>query len=259
MIEMLARFVDDPTVSAVLLAMAGAVIGLWLAGAWWAFSDASRRTDSELARFLAAGWVILSTPVLLPLSLAVYTLVRPQTTVGELRSRALAAQLGPLIAEEASCGACGAATDPGWRRCPSCTEWLQAPCAHCSAWSDIELEHCPYCGSESLDLPGVSTLPLEPVAAVGPTLESPGVAAFIATGRAATDAAGEPVAAIDEAQPAAFAAVAHADRRAFRRDASRRDGLPAREAPTNQETPGARRVRRSGPRLAGGRIVRTSP
>jgi hypothetical protein len=250
MIETLTRFVDDPTVSGVLLALLAAAIGMWLAASWWVYSDASRRTESELARFMAVGWMIVSTPVLLPLSLGVYTLLRPQTTLGEIRTRRLALELAPFVSEQLGCGACGAATDPGWRRCPTCTEWLQAPCAHCEGWSDIELDFCPFCGSETLDFPRVTSRAPEPVAPVGWALESPGLSGLVADGAAAAAFAEG-----DLASPAAVGSSSFAGDGARPPAAGSLDGRDARE----RATPGARRVRRGGRHPAGGRLARTSP
>jgi len=76
--DLLAETLNDPAVGAVGTAVVLAGIALWLAAAWWAYADAARRTESSLAGFVAAGWIILSTPLLLPLSLAAYAFARPQ-------------------------------------------------------------------------------------------------------------------------------------------------------------------------------------
>lgn len=156
MIEILTRFAANPAVSGVLFAVGLAALGLWLAAAWWTYLDISRRSDSELARLLAPSWVVISTPLLLPLALGVYTLLRPQQTVGDRRTRSLVTALGPELAHVDSCPGCGERADDAWRRCPSCTTWLQAPCAHCGGWSNVQLELCPWCGSDVLDIPRVA-------------------------------------------------------------------------------------------------------
>lgn len=156
MIEILTRFAANPAVSGILFAVALAAIGLWLAATWWTYLDISRRSDSELARLLAPSWVVVSTPLLLPLSLGVYTLVRPQQTVGDRRTRTLVSALAPELSHADACPGCGERADEAWRRCPSCATWLQAPCAHCGGWSNVQLELCPWCGSDVLDIPSVS-------------------------------------------------------------------------------------------------------
>src|SRR5256885_317544 len=48
---------SDPTVGAIGLALAGAAAGLWLAAAWWAYTDMGRRTTLELVRLMAVAWI----------------------------------------------------------------------------------------------------------------------------------------------------------------------------------------------------------
>src|SRR5829696_5148507 len=126
--DLVAQTLADPAVGAVGTAIALAGIALWLAGAWWAYADATHRTESVLPGFIAAGWIVLSTPLLLPLSLAVYAAARPQVTAADQRARALAMQLS-ATAPGPTCPACAAAVDAAWLRCPECTTWLASPCA----------------------------------------------------------------------------------------------------------------------------------
>ena len=73
----------------------------------------------------------MSTPLLVPMSLAIYALARPQQTAAEYRTRRLAHELVDQLENSApdSCLSCGSTVDPGWLRCPSCTTWLALPCA----------------------------------------------------------------------------------------------------------------------------------
>lgn len=158
MTDFLAQTLADPTVSAVGSAIGISFVALWLAAAWWAYSDAARRTESTFAAFLAAGWVVLSTPLLLPIALAIYTFARPQVTAAEHRSRALVAELGATTSYGPACVGCGAPIETAWLRCPDCATWLAAPCAGCGGWSDPRLEICPWCGREGHDAPAVETL-----------------------------------------------------------------------------------------------------
>ncbi|HEV2006256.1 MAG TPA: hypothetical protein VGQ85_06530, partial [Candidatus Limnocylindrales bacterium] len=68
----IANLVDTSLISGVAFAIGIAGIGLWLAAAWWTYGDMARRTNSDLARYGAAAWIILSTPALLLMSLPVY-------------------------------------------------------------------------------------------------------------------------------------------------------------------------------------------
>lgn len=157
MSDLIAQTLNDPALGAVGTAVVMAVIALWLAGAWWAYADAARRTGSSLAGFVAAGWITLSTPLLLPLSLAAYAFARPQVAAADQRTRQLALELA-MTPALAACPACAEAIEPTWLRCPSCATWLAAPCAHCGAWSEAGLEICPMCGSDTRAQPFVQGL-----------------------------------------------------------------------------------------------------
>ena len=87
MTQILDNLSNDPTIGAIGLAIVGAAAGLWLAAAWWTYTDMARRTTFEVVRLGAVAWVLLSTPVLLPLALGTYLLVRPQQTVAERRAQ----------------------------------------------------------------------------------------------------------------------------------------------------------------------------
>ncbi len=155
-------FLANPIVGSVGAAIAIAGVALWLAAAWWAWQDATRRTESTLVAFMAAAWIIISTPLLLPFSLAVYAVARPAVTAAEHRAEALVAALRADDAADSSCPACASRIDQGWVRCPQCTTWLAAPCTSCGEWSPAGLELCPFCGREGHAGPAV-----EDVAAVG--------------------------------------------------------------------------------------------
>lgn len=155
--DLIAQTLSDPAIGAFGTAVAMAAVALWLAGAWWAYADAARRAESSLAGFVAAGWIILSTPLLLPLSLAVYAFARPQVTAADRRTRSLAQELSMTPARPA-CATCAQPVDVTWLRCPSCTSWLAAPCSDCGGWSDASLDVCPWCGGEERDAPAVESL-----------------------------------------------------------------------------------------------------
>lgn len=149
--DVLAGVLGSPVVTATLMASGVTLAVVWLAGTWWAYLDISRRTTSELARFGAMSLVIVSTPLLLPLSLVVYTLVRPQTTSAERRAAELASGLGPALAGRVRCETCNDVVDPEWRRCPSCATWLASSCDACGEWSEIAFDVCPWCAAAKVD------------------------------------------------------------------------------------------------------------
>jgi len=160
--DILDQILSNPIGPAIGTAIGAALVALWLAVAWWAYADASRRTGSIPAALLAAAWIIASTPLLVPLSLPIYTLVRPHDSAAERRTRRLAAELADVLEQTAAprCLGCGRDVDPAWQRCPSCAAWLALPCAACAAWSDRTLAVCPYCGAEERTEPAMQ--PLEP-------------------------------------------------------------------------------------------------
>lgn len=165
--ELIDDFLASPIVSAAVMAMAGATIALWVAAAWWAYADAIRRTETTLAGYVAAAWIILSTPLMLPLSVAAYALARPPVPAGEGRVRTLVEALR-ATADGPACGTCGEPIDGAWLRCPDCATWLATPCASCGGWSEAGLELCPWCGEEARGEPYVPDL--VPAAAPMPRL-----------------------------------------------------------------------------------------
>jgi len=167
MTDIVASIFDNPIFPAIGLALAATVGALWVAGSWWAYHDASWRTGSTFLGLVAAGWIAISSPLLLPLSLGVYTLVRPQHTAAEGRSRRLVeALVAQLDSEDATfCATCTAEIDRDWLRCPECASWLATPCSNCGGWSERSLDICPWCGNEERDEPAVEVR--RPAAATG--------------------------------------------------------------------------------------------
>lgn len=162
--QVLDTLVNDPTVGAIGLALAGTALGLWLAAAWWTYTDMARRSSSELARLTAVAWVLLSSPVLLPLALPAYLLARPQATVAERRAQRLFQAIEPAMAD-GRCPSCDSSVDVDWRRCPTCTAWLASACADCGEWSALDLDSCPWCAGDKAR--GVTTVESgQPAAAV---------------------------------------------------------------------------------------------
>lgn len=160
MADLISRTLADPAVTAIGTAILVAGVALWLAAAWWAYADAARRTDSQLAALIVAGWIVVSTPLLLPFSLTIYALARPQQTAAERRTRRLAAELVDLAEMTAAplCPGCRAPVDVSWLRCPACTTWLATPCARCGSWSERTLPACPWCGAEDRSDPVAETV-----------------------------------------------------------------------------------------------------
>ncbi|MEO7663757.1 MAG: hypothetical protein ABIV26_01415, partial [Candidatus Limnocylindrales bacterium] len=171
MSDLIARFIANPFVTSLLLGLAATVAGLWLAACWWAYRDAARRTGGGVAPFLASAWIFLSTPLMLPMSVAAYTLLRPQEAAGDRRVRGLLGSLDAAELDDRVCPSCAAVVDPAWRRCPICAEWLGLQCDRCERWAPRDAELCPWCAwapGERTDVPmviGTATHPFAPALA----------------------------------------------------------------------------------------------
>lgn len=189
MADILAQVLANPIVSSTLVALGVGGLALWLAAAWWAYGDASHRNESTVTALAAAGWILISTPLMLPLALGIYRYVRPEISAADARAERLAialaeASVGPR------CPTCTASIQAAWRRCPSCATWLAAPCAACGAWSDPTFDICPRCAAEARSEPSVG--PLAAGAAGVPAWATP--SAFW-VGQQAAAAGGSPAAA----------------------------------------------------------------
>jgi RNA polymerase subunit RPABC4/transcription elongation factor Spt4 len=151
--DVFSEILSNPTVHVVGLAILLAVVALWLAAAWWAYNDASRRRESSLVGFGAAAWIILSTPLLLPLSLGIYAMARPQATASDDRTQSLMVRLQEIAGDRPTCPTCDAAVDADWIRCPMCATWFAFGCESCGELSAAGLEVCPFCGADREPIP----------------------------------------------------------------------------------------------------------
>src|SRR3977135_935626 len=87
--QVIAGIGANPVVRTVVTGAVVYIVIVWLAVAFWAYQDARRRHASPVAPYLASGAVVLASPVLFPLALMVYRVVRPAETLSEARARAL--------------------------------------------------------------------------------------------------------------------------------------------------------------------------
>ena len=144
---MIGQVLSNPIVVASGLVIVGVMVVAWLVATLWVFQDAAHRSDHALVRYLAAGWILASGPLLLPLSLPIYNLVRPAALSGDRELQVVEDLLG-LRAERPSCFACAARIDPAWVRCPACSTWLAALCDRCERWAPRDANICPWCAWE---------------------------------------------------------------------------------------------------------------
>jgi hypothetical protein len=145
LLGILGQVLANPFVTTSLAVIGGATVAAWLLAVMWAFRQVADRTDNVLARYLAAAWVLLSTPLLLPLSVAVVTLVRPHEVAGERRIARLLETVRARLDLAPACGACGRAMDERWVRCPDCAAWTGRQCERCERWAPPDAGICPWC------------------------------------------------------------------------------------------------------------------
>ena len=122
---------------------------LWLAAAYWAFRDAQGRSDNPLAPYLAAAFVIVFTPLLFPLAVFTYKVVRPQERIGEVYERNLAEEA--MLAEIEAiphCPTCDRRVESAWIICPTCRTRLNRVCPNCTRLVGLDWSLCAWCGRE---------------------------------------------------------------------------------------------------------------
>lgn len=122
---------------------------LWLAAAYWAFRDLQLRTENPVAPYLAAAFIIVFTPILFPLAVFAYRIVRPQERIGEIYERNLAEEA--MLAEVEAighCPTCDRRVHDDWIICPTCRTRLNRVCPNCSKLVGLDWSLCAWCGRD---------------------------------------------------------------------------------------------------------------
>lgn len=122
---------------------------VWLACAYWAFRDMQSRTDNLILPYAAGALVLLSTPILFPLGLLVYRIVRPSERIAESRERALSESV--LLAEAGEieqCAGCHRIVQSDWISCPRCRTELREHCPKCDRLVEFDWLACAWCGTD---------------------------------------------------------------------------------------------------------------
>jgi len=141
------QLLDEPGVRLGATIAAGYVVIVWLASALWAFVDLRRRAASLVWPYVSAAGVIVATPLLFPLAILVYMVVRPSGTVAERRLNELRdASLG-LEVDRPTCPGCRAPIDEEWLLCPRCRTALAHRCDRCGQVAAIGWDACAWCGA----------------------------------------------------------------------------------------------------------------
>ncbi|MBI2777582.1 MAG: zinc ribbon domain-containing protein [Chloroflexi bacterium] len=122
---------------------------LWLAASYWAFRDMQLRTENPIVPYLAAAFIIVFTPVLFPLAIFAYRIVRPQERIGEIYERNLAEEA--MLAEIEAirhCPSCDRRVDSEWIICPTCRTRLNRVCPNCAKLVGLDWSLCAWCGKD---------------------------------------------------------------------------------------------------------------
>jgi hypothetical protein len=146
----LADIAAVPVVRLAALGLGISVVTVWLATAWWTMADLRRRHPDPALPYLAAALVVIATPLLCPLALVVYLIVRPPRTRAESRRLELEDRLDQLDEQDPSgfrCATCRTQTEDGWLRCPSCRARLGYACAACGRSMAIDWVVCAWCAT----------------------------------------------------------------------------------------------------------------
>ena len=91
---------------------------VWVATAWWAFRDLSRRTTSLPGPFLVSGLFVLATPLFFVPVAIVYRVVRPAETLAEASERDLTETALEATPTHAACPSCGSPIEDGLAALP---------------------------------------------------------------------------------------------------------------------------------------------
>jgi hypothetical protein len=130
------------------------LVVIWLALVYWTYADAQRRIDDPMLVGCATAASLFPF-----IGTIVYTIVRPPEYLEDERERQLeikAAEARLEALESRTCRNCGAAVEPSFLRCPSCTRRLREPCRSCGKPLDPRWKICPYCEADVPEPPSES-------------------------------------------------------------------------------------------------------
>ena len=157
---------DNPVIKLGFQIVAIYWVVLWLAAAYWAFRDMQLRSENPVAPYFAAAFVIVFTPLLFPLAIFAYRIVRPQERIGEIYERNLAEEA--MLAEIETirhCPSCDRRVHADWIICPTCRTRLNRVCPNCAKLVGLDWSLCAWCGR---DFERTDTVP-----SASPTISAP--------------------------------------------------------------------------------------
>ena len=167
--DALGSIFDNPVIQFGLQVFAAYWVILWLAAAYWAFRDTQLRTENPIAPYLAAAGIIVSTPLLFPLAVFAYRIVRPQERSGEVYERNLAEEaLLNEIEAVRHCPGCDRRVDTEWIICPTCRTRLNRVCPNCGRLIGLKWTLCAWCGKDFERRDLISTVAPAPLVSSAP-------------------------------------------------------------------------------------------
>jgi hypothetical protein len=143
-----AEMLGHPAVGVAIRLVALYVVVVWIASAWWVWRDARSRSTDVFVPYLAAGAVLLVTPLLFPLAVVIYRMVRPPLTVSAATSVELQMAMLEEEATHSECATCGAMVDDEWVACPTCGAELAVRCPSCGRPLELDWGICAWCAAE---------------------------------------------------------------------------------------------------------------
>lgn len=146
--QTLGELLGHPAVGLAARFLALYIVIVWIASAWWVWRDARARSTDVLVPYVAAAAVLLVTPILFPLAVVVYRLVRPPLTVSAATSAELQLAMLEEEAAQSMCATCGAAVDDEWVACPTCGAPLAIRCDACGRPLELDWAICAWCAAE---------------------------------------------------------------------------------------------------------------
>ena len=158
----LSGIASQPVVRITIAAIGVYFVIVWLAAAYWVFGDMRRRSANSVLPYVAAGAIIVASPLVFVFALVVYRVLRPARTLGEWREMHLEDRLTQLdMSSMLACPSCTTPVDEEWLACPRCRTKLASACADCGRSMGLNWQVCAWCAWEParpvvLDVPQVA-------------------------------------------------------------------------------------------------------
>jgi len=160
--------IENDTISLVVGLLLLFLAALWLALAFYTYTDARRR----IADPMLVGTAVVAALIFPFIGTIVYMIVRPPEYLEdaherELEIQAAEARLAQLQGEV--CPYCDFHVEKDFLRCPSCLRRLKEPCRSCGKPLDPRWKICPFCEAEvSSGQPRARARPSGPPASARP-------------------------------------------------------------------------------------------